>query len=183
MSLADDILQLFAAHGGAAYGEEITCTQHSLQAAHFAQAAAAPKSLVLAALLHDLGHLVAAVPEDLGDWHTDGHHEEVGARWLGAHFGPSIVEPVRLHVAAKRYLCATDPSYVSTLSEASLYTLTLQGGAMSATEVAEVEHGSFHADAIALRRWDDMGKVAGLTTPPLASYRELIEVLAIRNSR
>jgi len=178
MNIADDILNLFAAHGGAAYGEDVTSTDHSLQAAHFAQAADAPKPLVLAALLHDLGHLVAAVPSDLGDWHTDGHHEEVGARWLAAHFGPSIVEPVRLHVAAKRYLCAVDPGYLSTLSEASIYTLTLQGGAMSATEVADFERAPFHADAIALRRWDDMGKVAGLTTQPLASYRELIEALA-----
>jgi len=175
MTVANDIFALFAAHGSAAYGEDVTCAQHSLQTAYLARAAAVPTPLVLAALLHDIGHLIAAVPDDLGDWQADAHHEEVGARWLAAHFGPAIVQPVRLHVAAKRYLCAVDPGYFGTLSKASVYTLKLQGGPMSQGEASRFECNPFHADAIALRRWDDSGKVAGLAIPPLESYRQAIE--------
>jgi gamma-butyrobetaine dioxygenase len=175
MTVANDIFALFAAHGSAAYGEDVTCAQHSLQTAYFARVAAVPTSLVLAALLHDIGHLIAAVPDDLAEWQADAHHEEVGARWLAAHFGPAIVQPVRLHVAAKRYLCAVDPGYFGTLSPASLYTLKLQGGPMSPSEAAQFEREPYHADAVALRHWDDGGKVAGLAIPPLESYRHAIE--------
>jgi gamma-butyrobetaine dioxygenase len=177
MTVANDIFALFAAHGSAAYGEDVTCTQHSLQTAYFARAAAAPTPLVIAALLHDIGHFIAAVPEDLGKWHDDDRHEEVGARWLAAHFGPAIVEPVRLHVPAKRYLCTIDPGYPGALSKASVYTLDLQGGPMSPDETARFEREPFHAEAIALRRWDDQGKLAGLAIPPLDSYRDMIEEL------
>jgi len=176
--LADELFALYAARGYAAYGEDVTTTQHSLEAAHFARLASASPALVVAALLHDIGHLLDAVPDAIAAWHDDAHHEEVGARWLERHFGPEIVEPVRLHVPAKRYLCAMEPEYVATLSAASIHTLELQGGPMSAAEAARFEREPFHDAAIALRRWDDRGKVAGLDVAPLESYRDTIGGLA-----
>jgi phosphonate degradation associated HDIG domain protein len=175
MSAYREILGLFAARGADSYfGETVSTTQHALQAAFFAQQAQTTGALVLAALLHDIGHLLDAAPNDLAEWTTDARHEEVGARWLAQRFGPEISEPVRLHVPAKRYLCATDAGYLSKLSPASLVTLQLQGGPMTATEAEHFAAIPFHLDAIRVRRWDDAGKVAGLATPGLQDYASLI---------
>ena len=143
---------------------------HALQAAYFAQQEAAPTALVVAALLHDVGHLLDNVPDDIEDWTADAHHEELGSRWLAQRFRPEVSEPVRLHVAAKRYLCATDPQYFETLSSASVHTLKLQGGLMEPHEIAAFEAEHYFRQAVRVRRWDDQGKVAGLKTPPLAAY-------------
>lgn len=176
MSLTAEILSLYQARGRIAYfGERVSMAEHGLQAAHFAQVAKAPEALVVAALLHDIGHLLEAVPDVIEDWVHDTHHELVGARWLAAHFGAAVSEPVRLHVAAKRYLCATDRAYFARLSSASVHTLGLQGGPMSSEEVARFEAERFAQQAVQLRHWDDQGKVAGLRTPPLEDYVQLIE--------
>ena len=133
MSLVQEILGVYAARGAGAYfGERVSMTEHGLQAAHFAQAERAPEPLMLAALLHDVGHLLEDVPDAIEDWLADARHEEVGARWLARRFGAQVSEPVRLHVPAKRYLCATDPDYFRMLSPASVHTLGLQGGPMTA---------------------------------------------------
>jgi [1-hydroxy-2-(trimethylamino)ethyl]phosphonate dioxygenase len=153
----------------------VSMTEHGLQAAHFARAEAAPEALVLAALLHDVGHLVEPVPDELADWTSDARHEELGARWLARRFPREVSEPVRLHVPAKRYLCATDAAYSARLSPASVHTLALQGGPMSAAEVARFQAEPFGSDAVRLRRWDDQGKVAGLRTQGLRDYVGLIE--------
>ena len=153
-------------------------TEHGLQAAYFAQAEGAPEALVVAALLHDIGHLLESVPDAIEDWTADAHHEETGARWLSRHFAAAVSEPVRLHVPAKRYLCATDARYLARLSPASVHTLQLQGGPMSAHEVTRFEAERFCRDAVRVRRWDDQGKVAGLKTPGLDAYLPLIERLA-----
>jgi len=102
----------------------------------------------------------------------------VGARWLAQRFSAEVSEPVRLHVPAKRYLCATDSDYLSRLSRASVHTVQLQGGAMSAAEVARFEGQPYHGEAVRVRRWDDQGKVAGLNTPNLSDYASLIDVVA-----
>jgi phosphonate degradation associated HDIG domain protein len=178
MTLADEISGLFMRRGGAAYfGEPVSMTQHSLQAAYFAQADAAPPALVIAALLHDVGHLIEDVPDDLADWKFDARHEEVGSRWLASRFPLTVSEPVRLHVPAKRYLCATDSTYFAKLSSASVVTLKLQGGPMSPAETVRFENEPFHREAVRVRRWDDAGKVAGLATPGFADYRLLIDAL------
>lgn len=181
MTVTEEIQALFAGRGSAAYfGERVSMTEHAQQAAHFAESSAASPALVIAALLHDIGHLVEDVPDDLADWVTDARHEEVGSLWLRQRFPLEISEPVRLHVPAKRYLCAKDPSYFEALSPASVVTLELQGGPMSASEVAQFENERFFRDAVRLRHWDDLGKQAGLTTHTLADYVSLIEQLAVR---
>ncbi len=179
MSVIDHIFSLYAARGQAAYfGEAVSMTEHGLQAAHFAELAGAHETVVAAALLHDIGHLIATVPDDIAEWTVDARHEATGARWLGEWFGPDVADPVRLHVRAKRYLCTTDPAYLSQLSPASVHTLRLQGGLMSAQEVAGFEAERGYRDAIMVRRCDDRGKVAGLATRRLVDYRELLRSLA-----
>lgn len=174
--ISTQILDIYERGGGSAYfGEAVSMTEHGLQAAHFARAALAADALVLAALLHDIGHLIEEVPADIADWSHDARHEVSGSRWLARHFGPEVSEPVRLHVPAKRYLCATDGDYFSKLSSASVVTLKLQGGSMSATEVAAFEQEPYHRQAVQVRRCDDQGKVAGLKVASLTEYRDLIE--------
>jgi len=183
MSLAADILAMYGARGSEAYfGERVSMAEHGLQAAHFAQVQGAPETLVVAALLHDIGHLLESVPDEIEEWTRDARHEESGARWLAQHFDAAICEPVRLHVPAKRYLCAIDAGYFARLSSASVHTLKLQGGPMSQHEVARFESEPFWQDAIRVRHWDDQGKVAGLQTPPLHAYATLIERLARRGA-
>ena len=179
MSVTDEIFSLYRQRGSEAYfGESVSMTEHALQAAHFAQTAAAPPELVLAALLHDIGHLIEDVPSDIADWTLDAHHEKIGSRWLAERFGPGVSEPVRLHVPAKRYLLATDAAYFAKLSPASVITLKLQGGPMAAHEVARLESEPFYRQAVLVRQFDDRGKVTGLKTPGLGEYRALIETLA-----
>jgi gamma-butyrobetaine dioxygenase len=179
MSVADEILLMYARHGDAAYGEPISVSEHAAQAAYFARADGAPAALVVAALLHDIGHLIEAVPQDPAEWPTDARHEELGGRWIAARFGAAVADPVRLHVPAKRYLCATDAAYAAQLSAASVQTLALQGGPMNPAETAAFEREPLHADALRLRRWDDMAKIAGFQAPAIASYRREIEALAL----
>jgi len=176
MSLAAEILAIYQARGTPAYfGERVSMTAHALQAAHFAQAEQAAETLIVAALLHDIGHLLEQPPDAIEDWTLDARHEERGARWLANHFAAAVAEPVRLHVAAKRYLCARDAGYRARLSPASVHTLKLQGGPMSAHEIGAFERERFWQQALRLRRWDDQGKVAGLRTPALSDYAPLIE--------
>jgi len=180
MNVTDEILTIFQKCGSSEYfGESVSMTEHALQAAFFARTAGAPPGLIVAALLHDIGHLVDDVPSDIADWTTDAHHEQIGGRWLARRFRPEVSEPVRLHVPAKRYLLATDAGYLAKLSPASVITLKLQGGPMAAHEIAEFENERFHKDAVRVRQWDDQGKVAGLKTPGLGDYRALIEQMAI----
>jgi len=179
VSVAKEIFRLFERRGADAYfGEPVSITEHALQAAYFGARESAPPPLMLAALLHDIGHLIMDVPDDIAEWTSDAHHEESGSRWLAERFAAAVSEPVRLHVAAKRYLCATDAGYAAKLSPASIHTLKLQGGPMDAREVAAFEAQRFFREALCLRRWDDLGKVAGLRTPGLAAHRALIETLA-----
>ena len=169
------MLELLRTKGHSEYGSEaVTQLEHALQAAELAVEAGADAPLITAALLHDVGHMLHDLPEDAPDQGIDDRHEELGAHWLEQRFGADVVEPVRLHVPAKRFLCATDPSYQAALSEPSRLSLELQGGAMDAEEVRAFEQHPQHDRAVQLRRWDDEAKVPAKPTPPLEAFRESI---------
>lgn len=168
--IVDEILELYRTKGVEPYGEDVSVADHCLQCAALARAEGASDSLVAAALLHDIGHLVAPADDGFGVH----RHGETGAVFLEPHFPASVVDPVRLHVDAKRYRVALDPDYRCRLSAASIHTLSHQGGPMTAKEVAAFEANPHHRDAIRLRAWDDAGKVDGLVVAPLDDYRAML---------
>ncbi len=179
MRIVDEILDLFATKGAAAYhGEDVSQEEHALQSADLAEREGAPDALVVAALLHDVGHLLDGQEEDLAVRGIDGHHELAACAWLDRSFGPEVTEPIRLHVAAKRYLCSVEPSYAAGLSPASRLSLELQGGPMTPAEVAAFEGNPYFRDAIRLRHWDDTAKVPGLPVPGPSYYRDRLEAVA-----
>ena len=173
LEVVTEIEALFAAHGGEVYGEDVTQLEHMLQCAACAEAEGAPPALVAAALLHDVGHLIEEADDAFG-YHK---HDRSGAIFLEQRFGPDVTEPVRLHVIAKRYLCAVEKDYFDCLSAASVHSLEKQGGPMNGAEIAEFESNPRHADAVRLRRWDDRGKVERLTVRGLEHYRPLLQSL------
>ncbi|WP_435009188.1 phosphonate degradation HD-domain oxygenase [Tundrisphaera lichenicola] len=176
MSVVDTIIETFGSRGDEAYyGEAVSQLEHALQAAHLAEREGSPDSLVVAALLHDLGHMIDDLPEDIAQKGVDARHEQAGSAWLAPHFGPEVIRPIEMHVAAKRYLCAVDPGYAEGLSPASKLSLKLQGGPMGPDEVARFEADPHHRSAVRLRGWDDAAKVVGLDVPPIEHYRARIE--------
>lgn len=172
------VLELMVSNGGESYfGEPVTVLEHCLQAAFFARQANSPKELTVAALLHDIGHLLHHEGEDVADHGVDAQHEELADRLLQAHLPPAVTEPIRLHVAAKRYLCFADPAYLHELSPSSILSLGLQGGPMFAAEAEAFLAGPFAQDAVALRRWDDEAKIPELPVPEIGSYLPLLHPL------
>lgn len=176
----DDVLELFREWGDRHYDEELSQTEHALQSAALAREAGAADELVAAALLHDVGHLLhlratAGRPGPLDD---DLDHEAVGARYLAGIFSPAVTGPVALHVRAKRYLAAVEDGYAAALSEGSTASLARQGGPMTADEQAAFAANPGATAALALRRWDDGGKVDGLDVGTLEDHRPLLERLA-----
>jgi phosphonate degradation associated HDIG domain protein len=179
-STIDDLFALYEANGSQHYGEGVSQLDHALQCAALARADDVHDALVVAALFHDVGHLILEVPDGLGlelD-RDDGRHEALGARLLAPLFGPSVAQPVALHVMAKRWLCTREPQYHHLLSRASQATLIAQGGLLSDEECERFEaHPGFN-DAIALRTWDDAGKVDGLRVSPLRDWEPLVRSVA-----
>jgi phosphonate degradation associated HDIG domain protein len=177
MQRIEEILWLFQERGRDAYlGEAVSQAEHALQAAHLAEVAGAADPLVVAALLHDVGHLLHDLGDDAAERGIDDRHERSGGSWLSRNFGPEVAEPARLHVDAKRYLCAVEGPYFDGLSPSSKLSLELQGGAMTPEEVARFEANPHHLDAVRLRRWDDEAKVPGLEVPGLGHYQDRIVV-------
>ncbi len=174
-ALIDEIGALFARRGSEMYaGEPVTQTEHALQAAAQAEQSGAGAALVTAALLHDVGHLLHDLGEDCADEGIDDQHEALGADWLALHFAADVVEPVRLHVVAKRYLCAVDHAYLARLSDASRLSLRLQGGPFTEVQVRKFERHPHFQAAVQLRRWDDHAKIPKLPTPPLERYLDAV---------
>ncbi len=172
------IADLFAREGASEYlGEAVTQASHMLQTAALAEADGADDSLVAAALLHDVGHFTGTVTAGQFMAGLDNRHSDIGARWLSQWFGPDVTEPVHLHVAAKRYLCTVEPAYAMTLSDASKFSLQLQGGPMSPPDAAHFGTLPYAQDACRLRRWDDAAKDTAAQPPSFEHYRPLLEAL------
>lgn len=172
------IADIFERRGAESYlGEQVTMSQHMLQGATLAEQNGADAELIAAALLHDIGHYTNEFPEDALEKGTNNFHEDAGAAILQAFFPQRVVDCVRYHVAAKRYLCATDSHYYDALSDASKHTLQLQGGAMNAEEVAIFARLEHLTDIIQVRIWDDLGKDPEMITPTFAHYLPLLERL------
>ncbi|MDP6538235.1 MAG: HD domain-containing protein [Planctomycetota bacterium] len=178
LSSLDQLFDLFAERGERRYyGEEISLLAHSLQAAQMGGRAGAPPALVAAALLHDVGHMLWEDGEDFTERGIDDGHEEIGAVWLAGLFGEAVCEPIRRHVDAKRYLCATEIGYGERLSATSKQSLALQGGPMSPAEASAFQALPGADGALALRRWDEAAKVCGAPTRELLEHRTLLEAL------
>ena len=168
---ANYVLECFRQRGDSNYGKEaVSQLEHALQTAFAAEQSGASPQLVAACLLHDIGHMLHNLADNAPDNDIDDEHERLAAVWLADHFLPEVVEPVRLHVAAKRYLCFADSEYFAKLSPPSVQSLKLQGGPMNATQAAHFEAHPHFASAIELRRYDEIAKIPGLATPSLEHY-------------
>jgi gamma-butyrobetaine dioxygenase len=182
----DTIERTFYSAGAMAYlGEDVTMVEHQLQAG--ALAVGCSDSLVAAALLHDIGHVIGTIEGEpdatealMND--LDAHHDVAGARWLSRWFGPEVTEPVRLHVAAKRYLVSTEPAYAAELSQASVHTLRLQGGPMTNAEIEEFRRLGFAEDAVAIRRLDEAAKDGSKKAPEFGAHRDVLRRLLISHT-
>jgi phosphonate degradation associated HDIG domain protein len=178
-----DISHLLVTRGNAQYGgEAVSQLEHALQCAHLAELAGETPELVTAALLHDIGHLLA--PEGGGAERAgrDGLHQYVALPFLRALLPPAVLEPVRMHVDAKRYLCTAERGYRDALSPASRHSLELQGGAYSVEEAVQFIAQPFAHEAIRLRRYDDAAKVAGRSTPAFAHFMRTLATVTARHA-
>ncbi len=179
----DELFALYEAKGAEEYGERITQLEHGLQCAALAVQAGAPDALVAAALFHDVGHLVADLQgtERFDLAVDDDDHEAIGARVLSPIFGPTVAQPVALHVTAKRWRCTVEPSYHDTLSEASKATLQAQGGLLDPEACERFARHPGHDDAVLLRSFDDEGKVVGWEVPAMDHYEPMLRQLAAQH--
>lgn len=174
----EEIMQLFAQYGNHDYdGEPVTQTSHMVQCAMLAMQANADPELVLGAFLHDIGHLLGhrQQAEDMGGFGAI-NHEGIGAAYLRERgFGERICAVVSGHVAAKRYLVATDEAYASKLSPASRETLRWQGGPMSEEEVHTFREHPFFKDIIEVRLWDEGAKDYNAVLLPMSMFKNFID--------
>jgi phosphonate degradation associated HDIG domain protein len=175
-AVCEFLFRLFCERGSAAYlGESVSQTEHALQTAWAAERAGADSALIVAALLHDIGHLLHDWPVGDVEVGVDGRHEEIGASWLEQFFGPNVTRPIRLHVAAKRYLCTVDPAYLGQLSEASVLSLKAQGGPFTPEEAEAFRADPYSEAALTLRCWDETAKVKDLPTPDIRHFLSQLE--------
>jgi phosphonate degradation associated HDIG domain protein len=182
-AIVDEIRVLFEKSGSTMYaGEPVTQTEHALQAAGLGRQAGAADPLVAAALLHDVGHLLHNLGEDIAQQGVDDEHERRGAEWLSDSFPKSVSQPVLLHVMAKRYRCAVDPAYLDQLSPASLLSLQLQGGPLDEQQASQYRADPFYEDSLLLRSWDEAAKVPGEETESLGFLLQYVSRVAVGRS-
>jgi phosphonate degradation associated HDIG domain protein len=174
--LRQELLDIFVGRATRRYGlSGVNQLQHALQAAALAETDDAPPATVLACLLHDVGHMIHRLGDNPAGRGVDDVHEQLGADWLAERFSREVSEPVRLHVAAKRYLCTMEPDYFGKLAPDSVRSLELQGGLMSAQEAEAFRAQPLHAEAVRLRRFDEAAKDPGATTPDFDHYLRHVE--------
>jgi len=182
-----EISDLYLTHGSGQYGgEAVSQLQHALQCACLAENSGATPELICAALLHDLGHLLR-LPASI-DVHevkpaTDDLHQYLVVPFLRGVFPDEVIEPIKLHVDAKKYLCAVDDLYWSGLSAASKHSLALQGGPYTQDEAAQFIKQPYAQDAVNLRRWDDLAKDTLAQPPQWPHYLALLEGVRLKDSK
>jgi phosphonate degradation associated HDIG domain protein len=175
INIVEEIIFLLKNHSDSQYGgEPVTQGEHALQAAQLALENNEKESIIVACLLHDIGHLLHNLPNDAPENGIDDLHENLGFEFVDRYFNQAVAEPVLLHVDAKRYLCHREPAYFNLLSEPSVISLNLQGGIMTEEEAQEFEKNPFYQDAVILRRYDDMAKVPEMTTNPIEFYSQFL---------
>jgi predicted HD phosphohydrolase len=176
-----ELLELYERRGDERYGEGVTQRAHALQCAALAMSDGAPDALVAAALLHDVGHLLAGErPPGWRDDVDDDRHEALGARALALLFGRAVAAPVALHVTAKRWRCAVDPAHLASLSDTSRATLLAQGGPLDGPACERfASHRSFR-DAVRLREWDDSAKDPSAAVGTMLDHEPLLAGLVSR---
>lgn len=175
LNSVNQVFEVLASGGGTAYfGEPVTVLEHCLQAASIIRRDGGADTLIAAALLHDVGHLLHSEGEDAADRGLDTQHEELAAAALAGHLPDAVLDPIRMHVAAKRYLCFAEPEYMAGLSPASIESLALQGGPMTEFEAGQFLTAPHAREAVQLRRADDEAKIAGLDVAGLDTYGPLV---------
>lgn len=175
--VVDRIFGVFEVRGHRHYGQCVNELQHALQTAEYAREIGESRAMIAACLLHDYGNLLHDLPEEEANRTINSRHEDLGANALSAWFPPEVVEPARLHVKAKRYLCWKDAIYLMGLSKSSRRSLMLQGGPMCEFEARGFERNPYFKAALRLRRYDDLGKSMGKHAAGLDTYRKLLESL------
>ena len=174
-NIVDFIGSIFERRGGEEYlGEPVTMGQHMLQGATLAEQNKEPDEIVVGALLHDIGHFTSEFGTFSMDDTEDRYHENAGAAVLENFFPTVITDCCRYHVAAKRYLCATDPQYFNKLSDASIHSLNLQGGPMSEAEIINFKRNPNLKQILTVRLYDDSAKVPQMATPSFYHFAPLV---------
>ena len=173
MNIIDQIISSYSNNKSLYIGEEVTITEHMIQTAMLAEKNNCSSSLICSSLLHDYGHFILENPDDLVDKEKDGKHEDIGYEFLKKYFAKDVVEPIKYHVKAKRYL-VRNKKYYQILSEASKVSLKLQGGIMNDKEAKEFESNEFFESSIKLRKFDEEAKKAGLKIKSINEYKNLL---------
>lgn len=169
--LKQEICAIYLREGVKAYGlYGINQLQHALQSADRAERMGLPPAMILACLLHDVGHMIHHLGEAPAEDGVDDRHEELGAMWVASRMPQTISEPIRLHVSAKRYLCKTEPGYLESLAKDSVISLHLQGGPMTGYEITDFLAKPYAEAAVLLRRIDELAKDRDATTKTLEEY-------------
>lgn len=182
-AIVDEIRALFEQSGSSMYaGEPVTQTEHALQAAELGWRAGASDALIVAALMHDVGHLLHGLGEDVALQGVDDEHERLGAEWLAESFPETVSQPVLLHVMAKRYRCAVDAAYRDQLSPASRLSLQLQGGPLDQEQASQYRASPFYEDSLLLRSWDEAAKVPGEETESLDFFLQYVSRVVLPGS-
>ena len=179
--MINDVISIYAKWGTHTYDEQLSQMDHAIQCAALAQQSGASDNLIIASLLHDIGHLLELESKSGNvNIEIDDKHESTGTRYLARSFGSGVTAPIALHVDAKRYLCAVEPTYFDTLSEGSVRSLELQGGPMTDEEARRFEGLAGSEDAVSLRRWDEQGKILDLEVAPFSAYVPMMQSLLSR---
>ena len=173
MNIVNQIISSYSNNKSLYIGEQVTMTEHMIQSAMLAEKNKSSSSLVCASLLHDYGHFILDSPDKLVNRKEDGKHEDIGYQYLKKYFKKNVVEPIKNHVKAKRYL-ARDQKYFQVLSEASKKSLDLQGGVMNNLEAIKFEKENFFGNSIKLRKFDEAAKSAGLKIKSIEEYKDLL---------